>query len=203
MSPRTPLKAPGDAHHPVALIMIDWISDWAMPGGARLRRQAEKAVPAAHRLLVGARRNGVPVIYANDNRGQWRSDFRAVVSGSRAAGPAVAAIADRLAPTPDDYFVLKPKHSAFRATPLALLLRHLDTEVVVLAGVAGNLCVLATAIDAHMRDLQVVVASDASASLTAKAHRAAMDQCRAFGCGVRRAGTIRWHALAHSARPPS
>ena len=199
MPQRTPLKAPGEPHHPAALILIDWISDWRMNDGARLRRRAEAALDAAAGLLASARRHGVPVIYANDNRGQWRSDFRTVVAQSRAAGPAAARVTDRLAPAAGDYFVLKPKHSAFHATPLDLLLRHLHTRTIVLAGVAGNQCVLATAIGAHMRDLQVVVVSDASASLTAKAHAAAMAQCRAFGCGVRRAAAVRWNALAGSA----
>lgn len=196
MASRTPLKAPRQPRRTAALLLIDWISDWRMAGGPQLRHQAEQALPAAADLLAGARRHAVPVIYANDNHGQWRSDFRTVLAESRAAGAAAAAITDRLAPAPQDYFVLKPKHSAFRATPLALLLRHLHTEVVVLAGVAGNLCVLATAIDAHMRDLRVIVAADACASLSAAANTAALDQCRAFGCGVRRSASLRWRSLA-------
>ena len=66
----------------------------------------------------------------------------------------------------------------------------------VLAGVAGNQCVLASAIDAHMRDLRVIVAADACASLTAAANTAAMTQCRAFGCGVQRSASVRWRSLA-------
>lgn len=194
----TPLKGSRQPRHAAALLLIDWISNWLMEGGAQLRRQAEQALPAATRLLAGARRQAVPVIYANDNHGQWRSDFRRVLAESRAAGPAAAAISDSLAPAPDDYFVLKPKHSAFRATPLGLLLQHLHTEVVVLSGIAGNLCVLASAIDAHMRDLRVIVVADACASLTAAANKAAMTQCRAFGCGVQRSASLRWRSLGRS-----
>ena len=72
----------------------------------------------------------------------------------RASGAAIAAC---LAPGDADYFVLKPKHSAFFATPLDLLLRHLRVRRLLLSGVAGDQCVLLTAIEARMQDYDVAV----------------------------------------------
>ena len=63
-------------------------------------------------------------------------------------------IARLLAPADDDYFVLKPKHSGFHATPLALLLEHLGTRTLVLTGFTAERCVLFTANDAYMRDFR-------------------------------------------------
>ena len=63
-------------------------------------------------------------------------------------------------------FVLKPKHSAFYCTPLDILLNHLGTETSILAGIAGNICVLFTANDAYMRNYKIVVLKDCIGSNT-------------------------------------
>ena len=52
--------------------------------------------------------------------------------------------------------MLKPKHSAFFDTTLDTLLEFLDTDTVILTGIAGNICVLFSANDAYMRDLHPV-----------------------------------------------
>lgn len=195
MTASTPLKSPAHPSCAVALLMIDFISEWRVPDRSRLLRHFERAIPHAVRLLHGARRNGVPVVYANDNFGQWRSDFSAVWSAAVAAGGASARVATAIAPEESDYRVLKPKHSAFFGTPLDLLLEHLGVSTVVMCGVAGNQCVTATAIDAHMRDYTPVVAHDASASRTAALHRHAMEQLKDLGLCVVAASSVRWASL--------
>jgi len=104
----------------------------------------------------------VPVIYANDNRGRWRSDFREVVERSM-RGPGQA-ITRKLLPHEDDYFVLKPMHSAFFCTPLDLLLRDLEVRRLVLTGVASDQCVVTTAVDSKMRNYDVEIPSDCIAT---------------------------------------
>jgi nicotinamidase-related amidase len=106
------------------------------------------------------------VIYANDNRGRWRSEFSEIVRLSAASGPTGEAIARVLRPADTDYAVLKPKHSAFFATPLDLLLRHLRTQRLIVTGVASDLCVTMTASEARMRDYEVAVPGDCVAALT-------------------------------------
>src|SRR5690606_2116309 len=70
----------------------------------------------------------------------------------------------RLRPKDGDYFVLKPRHSAFFATPLELVLRHLTADTLVIVGFATDLCVLFTAHDAHMRGFNLMVPEDCTAS---------------------------------------
>ena len=79
-----------------------------------------------------------------------------------------------LAPGDKDYFVLKPKHSAFFATPLDLLLRHLRVRRLLVSGVAGDQCVLLTAIEARMQDYDVVVPADCVGSQNARRNAAAL-----------------------------
>lgn len=158
------------AQEPAALLIIDMISDWQFPDGAALLAQTLPIAPRIAALKARCKAAGRPVIYANDNHGRWRSDFRRVVADSLAIGGDAAAITRQLAPDDDDYFVLKPAQSAFYATPLALLLRHLKCRSLVLTGVAGDQCVLHTAADARLRGHALRVPADCIASLTPERH---------------------------------
>ena len=178
----------------VALLLIDVINDLEFEGGDRLLPQALVMARHLADLAARARRVGVPVIYANDNFGRWRSDFGALLA--RVLGEDVRGrpIAERLRPGPDDYVVLKPKHSAFFSTTLDLLLRYLKTRTLVLGGLTGDRCVLFTASDAYLRDFELVVPSDGVVSIDRVANRRALAQMRTLlGADVRpsRAVTLR------------
>ncbi|WP_241027292.1 cysteine hydrolase [Variovorax sp. RKNM96] len=147
-----------------ALLIIDMINCWDFPDAEKLLPRAAAIAPRIAALKARCRKASVPVIYANDNRGRWRSDFPALVGLSLGQGGAGAAITSALQPDADDYFVLKPKHSAFFGTPLELLLQHLNARRLVVTGVASDQCVLATTMEAVMRDLAVVVPRDCVAS---------------------------------------
>ena len=61
------------------LIVIDMFSRWDYDGADRLLAGAERIAPAIAALRRRCREAGVPVVYANDNAGRWRSDFGDVV----------------------------------------------------------------------------------------------------------------------------
>ena len=149
---------------PVALLLIDWINDLEFDGGDRLFPQALAAAKASAALRQRAKQARVPVIYCNDNFGKWRSDFRSLLEHVLEDDVRGKPIAELLKPDDEDYFVLKPKHSAFHSTSLEVLLAHLGASTLILAGIAGNFCVLFTAHDAYMRDFKLVVPRDCSAS---------------------------------------
>jgi nicotinamidase-related amidase len=151
-------------HSKIALLLIDVINDLEFDGGEVL---VEHALPAAKKiasLKSRARLVGIPTIYVNDNFGKWRSDFKQVVAHVIKDQTRGRAIAELLRPDDDDYFVLKPKHSGFFSTSLDLLLRHLGSETLILAGWAGDICILFTASDAHMREYELVIPGDCVAS---------------------------------------
>ena len=162
----------------VALLLVDVINDLEFKGGERLLPVALTAADRLAALARRARRAGVPVIYANDNFGRWRSDFSTLLA--RVLGEDVRGrpIAERLRPEPTDYVVLKPKHSAFFSTTLDLLLRYLKTRTLVIGGFTADRCVLFTASDAFIRDFHVVIPSDGVASLDARSNRLALAQMR-------------------------
>src|SRR5438132_11264985 len=85
-------------------------------------------------------------------------------------------VARRLKPEKDDYVVLKPKHSAFFEATLDTLLAYLGTRTLILAGIAGNICILFSANDAYMRDYNLLVPADCCVSNTTQENRHALEQ---------------------------
>jgi nicotinamidase-related amidase len=160
----------------IALVLIDVINDLEFEGGEELFRTALPAARNIARLKKQAHEAGVPVIYVNDNFGRWRSDFKRIVTHCLQDDVRGQPIAELLAPGEDDYFVLKPKHSGFFSTTLELLLEYFGAHALVLAGFAGNNCVLFTANDAYMRDYKLIIPSDCTASIKPEENEYALAQ---------------------------
>lgn len=161
--------------HAWALLLVDVINELEFPGAAKLY---PRALPMARRLAALKARAAaarVPCIYVNDNFGQWRSDFRTLVERCLGGGSRGQAVARLLAPSEDDYFVLKPMHSGFHSTTLDLLLRQLGSRRLVIGGMATEACVLFTASDAYIRGFEVIVPRDGCASESAARHAHALD----------------------------
>ena len=150
------------------------------PGARRLGRHALRAARPAATLLERARGAGIPVVYANDNFGQWRSDFRAVVEGCSSGNSLARELARMLAPSPRDYFVLKPRHSAFFETPLHFLLDRLRANGLIVTGIAADSCILATALDAAIRGYRLWIPANCVAAQTLERTRIALRAMRQF-----------------------
>ncbi|HEX8833293.1 MAG TPA: isochorismatase family cysteine hydrolase, partial [Abditibacteriaceae bacterium] len=154
----------------VALLLIDVINDLEFPGAELLVRHALPMADKIAMLKKRAKAARIPVIYVNDNFGRWQSDFTRNVehclNDTNEQGEPLRGkpLVQCLKPGPDDYFVLKPKHSAFFSTNLDILLDYLGAKTLILTGVAGNICVLFTANDAYMRDFRIIVPADCIAS---------------------------------------
>ena len=158
-----------------ALVLIDVINDFDFPLAEALLRYALPAAKRIAALKERARRARIPAIYANDNFGQWRSDFHQQIEHCLEKGGRGSQIVELLRPDDDDYFVLKPMHSGFFSTTLEVLLERLEAERLILVGFAADICVLYTANDAYMRGFKVAVPSDCVASETKRQFRFALE----------------------------
>lgn len=159
----------------VALILIDVINDMEFEDGEQLFHNALPAARRLARLTRRAREAGVPVIYVNDNFGKWRSDFRQQLGHVLEDGVRGEPIAELLKPDANDYFVLKAKHSGFYHTQLDLLIQYLQVRTIVIAGFTTDICVLFTASDAYLRDIDIIVPPDCSAAVSVDHHEYALD----------------------------
>lgn len=167
-----------DAPPSTALLLVDVINAFDFEGADDLLAHALPAAEAIADLADRARGSGVPVIYANDNFGEWAENFDDLVERCMRPDAAGREFVQRVRPRDEDYFVLKPKYSAFYQTSLDTLLGHLGARTLVLAGLATDICVLATATDAAMREFSLVVPQDTAAAETEHAHRATLAHVR-------------------------
>jgi len=157
-----------------ALLVLDMFNLFDFPGGERLARASAHILPALAALRARFDRARAPVIHVNDNFAHWRDDFAGLQARCLAAGGISARLASTLAPAAAHYHVPKPRHSGFTCTALPVLLEDLGVRRVVVAGIAADACVLATALDAHMRDYRVWVPGDCVASRTPTLRRQAL-----------------------------
>ena len=145
---------------PVVLLLIDVINDFEFDGAETIFQHALPAAQKIAALKTRTDKAGIPAIYVNDNFGKWRSDFRNLVTHCVDDDTRGRPIVELLKPGAEDYFVLKPKQSGFYSTTLDLLLDHLGARTLIMTGFTGDICVLFTAIDAHLRDYHLLVPRD-------------------------------------------
>jgi nicotinamidase-related amidase len=142
-------------------LVLDMVSEFAFPDAGRVLAGARRPARAIARLKKRARAAKVPVIYVNDTAGQWESDPRGFVQRCLAREAPGRDVVKLIAPDlDDDYFMFKPKHSAFFCTPLQPLLDQLQICRLVLTGITSHQCVLFTAMDAYVREYELVLALD-------------------------------------------
>ena len=174
-----------------ALIVVDMQNDFCHTDGfyAKVADRIEPlglnpqlvtdAIPPMAALLDAARAAGLFIVHTRIERDDSpdaahlihnvvAQTFGAVADAP--GGPALmpgtwgAEIHDALAPQDGEYVVTKRSFSAFFGTDLETALRRRGICAVILAGTVTYACVLHTAFDANVRDLDVIVASDGAAS---------------------------------------
>ena len=166
------------------LLLVDFINPMQFDGADDLSIPAVEAAKATAILKRRLTSEGVRTIYVNDNFGHWQSDFDGLTAHCRKQGGTSAKLVRALAPTKADLRVLKPRHSGFHGTPLDLLLTQLDAHQLILVGLAADLCVQFTAMDAFVRGYRLWVPED----------------CVAAESPERKQAALQWMALALKAK---
>lgn len=181
------------------MLLIDVLTTFEFPDGDAILQGALAIRDALVRLKARVRHAGIPVLYVNDNFGDWRSE-KEVLMG-RCIEAKGGHFVRPLLPDSEDYFVLKPMHSAFYMTPLEVLLQHLQVETLILAGLTSNSCITVTAHDANMRGFDIYVPPDCSCARTAREHAQALAQLEAMaGANLTRSTALRLPSLIRAAQ---
>ncbi|MCA0151287.1 cysteine hydrolase [Rossellomorea vietnamensis] len=147
-----------------ALLVIDIMNPFDFTHGETLAQHTSKIVDPINSLRRYCMKHQLPTIYINDHYELWKADYKEIYKKchNKTSDP----IMTPLQPMEDDYFLIKPKHSAFYGTALNTLLHHLSVKNLIITGIAGNICVLFTANDAYMREFNLMVPGDAIASVS-------------------------------------
>ncbi|MCM3571369.1 cysteine hydrolase family protein [Neobacillus mesonae] len=146
-----------------ALIIIDMINDFDFHSGPVLANKAKKIAQPIKKLKDHFNRMKMPVVFINDHYNLWQADYQRIIQHCQNSYS--QPILQLLHPEKDDFFLIKPKHSAFYGTALNTLLHQLKADTLILTGIAGNICVLFTANDAYMREFRLLVPSNCVASV--------------------------------------
>ncbi|WP_066074763.1 isochorismatase family cysteine hydrolase [Neobacillus soli] len=145
-----------------ALIIIDMINNFDFTHGSILAKKAQQIARPIKSLKGQFNERKLPVIFINDHYNLWQADFDKIIKLCR--NKYSQPIFEQLLPEENDFFLIKPKHSAFYGTALNTLLHQLKVNTLILTGIAGNICVLFTANDAYMREYQLLIPSNCLAS---------------------------------------
>jgi nicotinamidase-related amidase len=129
--------------------------------------------------IAAARQAGLPVVYVVVGFRAGHPDISpanqsfSAIRGSAAYTPddPGAAIHPAVAPQPGDVVVTKRRVSAFAGSDLDLVLRSMQRDTVVLAGISTSGVVLSTVREAADRDLRLVVLADGCADGDEEVHR--------------------------------
>ncbi|MFD6276065.1 isochorismatase family cysteine hydrolase [Streptomyces sp. NPDC060209] len=172
-----------------ALIVIDMLNTYSHPDAEILIPSVRQALPRIVALVERARDDGVPVIYVNDNFGEWRSHHGEIIE-TTLSGPH-SDLVEPVLPDDESLFVVKARHSIFYETPLSYLLSQLDVDRVVLCGQVTEQCVLYSALDAHIRHLKVTVPEDAVAHIHRDLAQASLRMMeRNMNASIRKAANV-------------
>ncbi|CDQ37811.1 MULTISPECIES: cysteine hydrolase family protein [Virgibacillus] len=145
-----------------AVLFVDIINDFRFDGGDNLLANTKEILPDLKNLRIYAKENKLPIIYINDHYGLWQADFHKIIDYCH--NDRSQEIIETLKPDDQDYFLIKPQHSAFFQTPLQSLLNELGKTHLLMAGIAGDICILFTAKDAYMYGYNMHIPKNCMAS---------------------------------------
>ncbi|HSK14810.1 MAG TPA: isochorismatase family cysteine hydrolase [Gaiellaceae bacterium] len=171
------------------LLLIDFQNDflhaegWYAQSGVDISHM-RRSIPPTRRLIEAARLANVPLVWTRhgcrDERDagtffQLRPFLR---DGGLRLGTWGYQVIDELPVGEDDWFVEKNRLSAFYNTNLEVVLRALDTEVLLVGGVLTNQCVAASSKDATFRDFKPIVVEECTGTTLPHLHEPALEMVR-------------------------
>jgi len=146
-----------------AVVVIDMLNPYDHEDADDLLPSVREVLPAICEVRERARAADVPLVYVNDNHGDWSACRPELVE--RALRGRAPELVEPIAPPPDVGFVVKARHSIFYQTQLEYLLRQEEIERIVLVGQVTEQCILYSALDAYVRHFAVAVPRDAVAHI--------------------------------------
>ncbi|MEJ2802366.1 isochorismatase family cysteine hydrolase [Comamonadaceae bacterium PP-2] len=149
-----------------ALVLIDFFNQFDFPQAHLLVGSAWQAAQATHRLKQQFLRREEIVIYANDNYGRWNLSFSDLIEDCQQLPGLPGKIARLMSPGPSDFRIIKPRHSGFFGTPLDLILREHRVREIIVTGIATDICVQFTVVDAYMHGYRCWVPGNCTAAET-------------------------------------
>jgi nicotinamidase-related amidase len=138
-----------------ALIVTDMLNTYEHEDADRLAESVAESLEPMRSLIAAAQERELPLIYVNDNYGDWNSSSEELAK--RAMSGRRPDLVEPILPPEGSMFVIKARHTIFYETPLSYLLTQIGVESIVLVGQVTEQCILYSALDAYVRHLEVAV----------------------------------------------
>ena len=154
-----------------AILVIDMLKDtFDVENNFPIRPAAQAIVPAINEMNREARARDWPVVFACDSFLKDDFIFQGRMNPHALRDTEGARVTDHLEQGPEDVFLPKRRFSAFFKTDLDQTLRTWGVGRVLVCGIATNICVLTTALDAICHDIRAVIVEDATAAFSPEIH---------------------------------
>lgn len=162
-----------------ALLIIDMVKDnFDESKGLPITPLAKAIIPAINAAISGFREKGWPIVFSTDAFHPDDFIFTGRMKPHSLAGTKGAEVIDELDRKPSDYWLPKPRFSAFFKTGLERWLRDRGVSLCAICGIATNFCVLTTAMDALCHDFRTVILEDCCAASSQEIHEATLNLYR-------------------------
>ena len=154
-----------------ALLIIDMVKDnFIESRKLPITPLAKKIIDPINNLIGAFRERGWPIVFSTDAFQKQDFFFSSSMKPHSLAGTSGAEVIDELDRKHDDYWVSKPRLSAFFRTGLDLWLRRRGVTLCAVGGIATNFCVLTTVLDALCNDFKAVLLGNCAAAATEEVH---------------------------------
>ena len=154
-----------------ALLIIDMVKDnFDEAKGLPITPLARAIIPAINQAIDEFRAKGWPIVFSTDSFHADDFIFTGRMKPHSLAGTEGAEVIDELHREPEDYWLPKPRFSAFFKTGLENWLRDKGVTLCAVCGIATNFCVLTTAMDSLCHDFKTVILEDCCAASSKEIH---------------------------------
>jgi nicotinamidase-related amidase len=162
-----------------AFLVIDMVRDYFDESkNAPITKLSRPIIDPINRVSATFRRHGWPVVFSTDAFHEDHFFFKSRMKPHAIAGTPGAEVIEDLERGPEDYWLPKPKMSAFFQTGLENWLRERGVTLCAVAGIATPFCVLTTVLDAICHDFKAVLLEDCCMAGSRKIHDQTLETYR-------------------------
>lgn len=159
----------------VAILAVDFVNEFVH--GNVVSPRCEHCLIPGRDLINAARKNNIPVIFANDTHD--KTDRELAIWGEHSMrGTDGCKVIDEIGVVPSDIVVEKHTYGAFFNTNIKDILNNLGVKTVIVCGLYTNICVKYSAVGAYLNGFDVIIAEGATDAFTEETYIASIEELK-------------------------
>jgi nicotinamidase/pyrazinamidase len=160
-----------DLKEKMALLIIDMVKDnFVEAKKLPITPLARQIISPINHLIAAFRQHSLPIVFSTDAFHEQDFIFTGHMKPHSLAGSEGAEVIAELDREEEDFWLPKPRFSAFFNTGLHRWLEKKGVTLCAVAGIATNFCVLTTVMDALCYKFKAVLLEDCTAALSVSIH---------------------------------